>query len=116
MATPTRKPPTRKHLTRLYLDYIVSGEKIVEGRVRDGFWAKVRVGDRIIFFDSDEECLVEVVGLSYAPDFQTLYDMFGHELLPNVYNREDAAIIYSKWFKKKDIQDNGVVGVEIRVV
>lgn len=59
-----------------------------------------------------------VVRLIEAPNFQTLHQICGTKLLPDlpVDDHESAADIYRQWFTNNQVCYYGVVGVELERV
>lgn len=50
----------RKYLSQQWFDLIRDGIKTHEGRINDGFWKSLQVGDKFIFYNNDKEFCVEV--------------------------------------------------------
>ena len=106
----------RKNCTEPYLSQLISGDKIVEGRVNKGDWANLRIGQQIYLYSNDNSGVFEVVNLHLVHNFKQLYYRFGHKLLPLVDDAETAAKIYGQWFRDELIQNHHVIGVELKYI
>jgi len=64
-----------KHLSEPWFTLIKIGLKKVEGRLNDGVFAKMRPGDKILFFNTDfnfkREIIVTINSLNYYNNFKT---------------------------------------------
>ena len=115
-----------------YLDWIKSGKKRFEGRLRPKIleW-KLSIGKQMVFFDPkqpDSWVLVKITQLLTYPDFGIAFDHLGSQLIPD-RTRQQVVDLYNQLFHYPDehfvenypsqmIQDQGVVtiGFEIEEV
>lgn len=113
-----------------YLDWIKSGEKTYEGRLKSKIqeW-NLKIGQRINFYDkenSESWVLIEVISLPTFPDFGTAYDTLGSQLIPHKTKKE-VIKLYNNLFHYTDeeisdtepsqmIKDKGVVAFGLKVI
>lgn len=108
-------------LQRKYIDLILSGEKTVEGRINSGGFARVRVGERIKFFDKrnqNSSVICEVTGIGRYRSFR---EMLIHEgvtnMIPDAESLEEAESIYNRISSySQRAKQNGVLALRIKVV
>lgn len=87
-------------LGRPWLDLIISGEKRYEGRLNQGKWKGVVVGDSIDFYDSTGKASkvmqrVRVTSRSEYDTFKEAWVRYGSHLLPIPgLTSDDAEILY----------------------
>ncbi len=123
-----------KHLSEPFFSSIKAGEKDVEGRIDDGDWSKMNMGDVITFWRSNKELgfanalpediiKCKIIDIVEVASFEELYIMFGSRLLPNVNNVAEAINVYIKsaenpegLFTKVMEQTYGVVGFQLEVL
>lgn len=115
-----------------YLDWIKSGEKQYEGRLKSKIneW-NLRVGRCIKFFDKDNTdswVFSEIISLQTYTDFGTAFDTLGSKLIPGK-TRDEVVKLYNSLYHyhnenidelanspSKMITDNGVVIIGLRVI
>ena len=116
-----------------YLDWIKSGEKQFEGRLKTKIseW-KLDVGKEIKFFDQSNEnswVLCKITSLYIFSDFGTAFDELGSTLIPGK-TRDEVIKLYNDLFHYSDeiieeikegdsskmIQTNGVVAIGVEII
>lgn len=111
--------PGQRHMMRLQpgpFEQIKNGTKTIEMRLYDEKRAKIAVGDRIVFVQNatggELEC--EVTGLYRYPSFEELYRH--HDKGALGYAEEEPAdpADMLTYYDKSDIEQYGVVGIEIK--
>ena len=96
---------------------IKSGTKTIEMRLNDEKRQLIKVGDSIKFINrvTEEELTALVKGLYYYESFDELYKHF--DKISIGYDLEDDADPndMSQYYSNEDIENYGVVGIEIEV-
>ncbi|ARF11816.1 hypothetical protein Klosneuvirus_2_252 [Klosneuvirus KNV1] len=119
-----------KEIQQPYLDWIKSGEKVYEGRLKTKIeeWG-LKIGRRIKFYDKenpDSWVLIDVTSLPTFADFGTAYDVLGSELIPHK-TKNEVIKLYNDLFHNSDekindtepsqmIKDKGVIAFGMRVI
>jgi ASC-1-like (ASCH) protein len=111
------RPPLRMTLKPIYLRMIARGEKTWEGRLYRGAFARVRVGEEIVFFaHSGEEVRVRVEELKVSGTFDEMVGSVGFRaLVPNARSNEDAVQIYRSIYQLQD-RGCGCVAMRLKVL
>jgi ASC-1-like (ASCH) protein len=107
----------RKHLSQPWFTLIKNGSKQYEGRIYDGDWAKMKVGDTITFFNNDnnetKEYTVTISEIKKFGSFKEAINSVGLEkVLPTeIKNTVEQAIenIYYKYYKPEIEKKFGIV-------
>lgn len=93
------------------------GKKPVEGRKNSPFYQKIKVGDRIEFFEGSRSFFCEVVGINRYPSIE---DYLIHETmeraLPGIPYFAEGVLIYLAWNTREEIAKWGFLGIEVRVL
>ena len=81
--------------------------KMVEGRLNKGDFAKMNIGDFIIFTNNElgfqRKFIIEIKDISYYNNFQTYLENETLEnCLPGINNIEDGLNVYYKYYNKSD--------------
>lgn len=102
-----------------YLDWIKSGQKTFEGRLKSKIdeW-NLKIGMKIKFYDQDNKSLyviVQVTSLLIFSDFGEAYDNLKDKLIP-FKSRDEVIDLYNGLFDSKMIKDIGVVCIGFKVV
>lgn len=111
------------------LDYIISGDKTIEGRLCRGKFANYRPGDVVwlrrdqrddsgVLQDGDpRQVLVEVVGIRH---YRTFFAMVTTEdfkkVIPYANSPEQAAFEYGKYYSVDEQAKYGVLAIEFKVL
>lgn len=119
-----------KEIQQPYLDWIKSGEKVYEGRLKTKIqeWG-LKVGKRIKLYDKENQdswVLIEVTSLQTYSDFGVAYDVLGSELIP-YKTKKEVIKLYNDLFHNQDekfsdnepsqmIKDRGVVAIGMKVI
>ena len=111
---------TCKHISKPWLDYIISNKKIFEGRVNKGFWKDLKIGDTFTFSDDAKHIDVIVTSLKYFRDFGDAWFILQDKLIPteiyDVISMTDARNIYDQYFSREEINHFGVVAVGLNLI
>lgn len=97
-------------------ELIVSGNKKVEMRLNDEKRQKLNIGDLIIFTntESKEEIIVEVLDINSFKTFNDLYASYEKTVLGYAKNEMANPDDMLKYYTKEQIQNFGVLAIEIR--
>jgi ASC-1-like (ASCH) protein len=101
-----------KSIQQPWLNLIQSGIKKYEGRVYRDDWAKLQIGDTIIFHCNKLEVKTVVNELRRYTDFCAAFIDLGQLLVPGVgVTIYEVEQLYYQYFTKADIKKYGVVAV-----
>ena len=100
-----------------WLDWIETGVKKYEGRLNKGIFAKLHVGDIVIWYDriSGKEVKTEITELRYYVTFTDAFNKLGKNLvpIPNI-TPELVEKLYAQYFTKEDIEKYGVLTIGVK--
>ena len=106
----------RKHLSQPWFDLVFNGIKTHEGRINDGFWQKLQVGDEFVFWnESGGEFLVQVVDREEFSTFENAINKVGlQNILPPCSEQEmsvkdSVKKVYYEYFLPEQEIEHGVV-------
>lgn len=107
----------RKHLSQPWLGLIKTGQKTVEGRLKKKEWARMVPGDKITFFNDQEEVVVEVVQIKEYKSFVEMITQEGLEKvgIEAIDAQEAAEKVYSPIYQAEEEQKCGVLGIKLKV-
>lgn len=100
----------------LWLRYISTGEKKIEGRLNKGIFKYMKEGNHILFFSkhSTQKVLVKILGVSYYKTFREMLQVENiTDILPNIVNIDYGESIYRKYYSEELETENGVVAIKI---
>lgn len=94
---------------------IKNGTKKIEMRLNDEKRKNIKINDVIIFtnISTNEELIVNVVGLHYFNDFKELYNFFDKKYLGYSSDEPASYLDMTKYYDSDNIKKYGVVGIEI---
>lgn len=107
------------HKQEPWFSLIANREKSIEGRLKKGKYAKIKSGDCLIVFSSNDRDSIkaEVLAVRYYSSF---YDMLEHEemkkIIPGLDDIKTGVEIYRKFYSQDDEKQFGVVAIEIEIV
>jgi ASC-1-like (ASCH) protein len=115
---------TRKHLSNPWFSLIKEGTKIYEGRICEGYWSKIKIGDKITFYNEDgkdkESYNVEIEEISYYKSFKEGIEKVGLEkILPTQKDKNISTAIndvYYQYYTKESEEKYGIVLFKIKVI
>ncbi len=95
-----------------------SGRKTVEMRLNDEKRRSFRVGDIIVFVNSEtgEELRAEILNLDTHPDFYSLYLSYGKTEIGYLDGEEANPADMYEYYEKDKIEKYGVLAIKIRLV
>ena len=110
-------------------DYIISGDKMVEGRKNSPTYHDLKIGDFIVFQcnesnESNERSQkVKIIGLRKYETLENYIDTEGfNNVLPNIGNRSNAIRLYNSWTSEEDreclrlLYGYGFLAIELKIV
>jgi len=102
-----------KNVSEPWFSLIHCGMKRVEGRLNKGDFAKMNIGDFIIFTNNElgfeRKLQIKIKHISYYDSFETYLETETlEECLPTVYNIEDGLNVYYKYYNKSDEIEYGI--------
>jgi ASC-1-like (ASCH) protein len=99
-----------------WFDFIVSGKKIIEGRLNKGIFKNLRKGDMVIWQESGAKNFVytRVVQKNQQKTFGDLIENVGiQNILPSKTTLDDGIAVYRQYYSEKDEEAHEVVGIYI---
>jgi ASC-1-like (ASCH) protein len=96
-----------KNLSEPWFSLMKLGMKSVEGRLNKGDFAKMNIGDSIIFTNNElgfeRKFKIEIKNISYYDNFRIyLENETIEKCLPGIDNIEDGINVYYKYYNKSD--------------
>lgn len=106
----------KNHRSEPYFTFLKNGQKTIEGRVKEGKYAKILPGDLIDVFNNEETDLVKVV-VKRVADYASIKEMLTIEpiekVLPDVETVDQGVEVYRKFYTPEEEQRYGVVAIEV---
>lgn len=107
----------RKTVRRRWFDLIVSGRKVVEGRIKCGFWESVAAGT---VFELESEGQVQLLRVAVVKPYPSFRELLEKEtlarVLPGVSDVDEGEAIYREFYPAELEAEHGVVAVEVALV
>jgi ASC-1-like (ASCH) protein len=109
------------HVEALWFDYLFKGIKTVEGRLKRGKYAGMKVGDIVWFADDKIEMApkfaLSIVALRLYPSFEEMLEVEGiGKALPGIKSIEEGSAIYERFYSKSAQNECGVIAIEVGFV
>ena len=94
---------------------IEKGEKTIEGRLHEGRYAELKVGDKIAIFPETTPFFIvkTIVNLHIYDSFSSLLERHLAQTLPGVRDVASGVEVYRQFYKQDEERRYGVVGIEI---
>jgi ASC-1-like (ASCH) protein len=114
-----------KHLSQPWFQLVKTGRKSHEGRINNGFWGNLKVGDQFVFFNDDsshDEFCVEVEERLEFLTFENAINEIGLEnVLPSCFDegmsvKESVESVYYKYFKREEEASCGIVMLKFKIM
>ena len=106
------------HLPISTLERIASGSKQIESRINDAKRRTFAAGDKIIFIDNDDESRRITAAITALHHYPTFAELFAsHDIA--LFGEPDHATALAKireFYSEEDEKENGVVGIEVKIV
>lgn len=113
----------KKHLSQPWFDYVQNGIKTVEGRLDRGDFAKLQLGDEILFYNDDndsisnisfyQEILCHVLKIIKYRSFKELLEQEGVRNVIPGRNLDEAIRIYRMIYNEEDEMEYGVLAIHM---
>lgn len=101
-------------LAERWFEAMVSGKKVVEGRVRRGRFAELAVGDRVVWVNRNRGLRSTIVGLTEYPSFERYLLQEGlKRTLPGTETLDQGQAVYYEFYTKQQEAEFGVVAIEL---
>ena len=106
------------HLREHPFYMIKSGKKDIEIRLYDEKRKKIQKGDTIEFsnVETGQTIKTEVVDLHVCKDFASIYNNFDKTRLGYLENEEASPEDMQKYYSLEEINQFGVVGIELKLI
>ena len=110
----------KKNVQDPWFSYIRCNLKTVEGRLRRGDFAKMRVGDIIDFVEDslgfERKTTKVILGINYYDTLSDYLEKEGLEkCLPGITTKEAAFKEYNKYYTQDEIREYGIVALILRI-
>ena len=117
-------PQFSKHLSEPWFTHIKNGTKTAEGRLNNGVFAQMQVGDVVEWYNNSnkqiKKCLTRITHINH---YRTFYDMIRAERLMHTLPERNIRTIqqgvddvYYKYYSPEDEKKYGVVAIQIEVI
>ena len=99
------------------LNNIISGHKIIEGRLHNGLFKNLNLGESIIFSCKSKKCLVKIINIMRFNNFNELLSKYNiHNVLPGISTITEGVEHYNNIYSRKKILDCGVLAIHIKLI
>ena len=109
-----------KHLSEPWFSLVSLKLKTVEGRINDGFFKEIKIGDTICWENSDFKQRHTSTIITKKIPYKTFADYLNAEglekCLPGMPSLEHGLSVYYKYFKKENEEKYGVVALHLKYV
>ena len=96
---------------------ILSGKKIIEGRINKGFFKNLKVNDILQLSCRSKNCKIKIINIIKCNNFNDLLSNYClNDILPDVQSIEEGLILYNSIYSKEKEYKYGVLGIHIEVV
>jgi len=104
----------RKHLSEPWFSLVKERRKIIEGRLYKDSWEELKVGDRIQWFNGNQEhisIVKDIKKLSSFKDILTYYEL--NNVLPGISSIESGLLEYRVFYSEQDEVKYGVIAITL---
>ncbi len=110
-----KKSMMRKHVSEPWYSRLVSGEKVIEGRLGKAEFRLLRPGDRIVFWNGDQEHAFTVLRTIPYRSFREMLMGEGLDrVLPGIHSVDEGVALYRQFYSPMDEGAFGVLAIEIQ--
>ena len=96
---------------------IISGRKLIEGRLNKGIFSKLKSDDILILSSNKDSCKIKIINIINCNNFNELFSCCDlNKILPDKTSVKDGIKHYNNIYKNKDIQKYGVLGIVIKLI
>ncbi|MFO7807444.1 MAG: ASCH domain-containing protein [Candidatus Moraniibacteriota bacterium] len=94
-----------------YYDYIINGQKTIEGRLNKGKFSLMQIGDHLLI---NNEFKCKIKRKTNYKSFQSMIESEGvKSVVPDKKGIQEATNVYYNFFTKEQEQKFGVVAIKI---
>lgn len=105
------------HCEEPWFSYIRQGIKPVEGRKATHTYKNIKAGDKIKFFQGQENFMAEVTEVrKYDSIEKYLEDVTPEKALPGTKTIEEGLEIYYQWSSEEKIRQYGFLGIFVKPI
>jgi ASC-1-like (ASCH) protein len=109
----------KNHRQEPYFTYLKNGQKTIEGRIRKGKYAEIKVGDHIMVNNTEETEVVKTEVID-TRNYHSIKEMLEKEeikkLLPDAETVDEGIKIYSKFYNLDQEKEYGLVAIEVKLI
>ncbi|MCX6728497.1 MAG: ASCH domain-containing protein [Candidatus Saccharibacteria bacterium] len=109
----------KNHRAEPYFTFLKNGQKTIEGRVRKGKYAQIKVGDYIEVYNNEETSRVNV-RVKRVTAYPSILEMLENEelkkLLPDIDTIYKGVKLYGKFYSPQQELEFGMVAIEIELI
>ena len=103
-----------KHCDNPWFDLIKSGKKKVEGRLANGCWKEIKIGEYMTFYNEQQKVCRRVTDKVFYETFEGMLIYEGiSNVLPGIFDIGKGVKVYRKYFSEDDEKAYGVVAVHL---
>ena len=108
---------TRFNLSDEWFEFVRSGIKTVEGRMKTERFINLKVGDIIEFYNDNENINVYVKKITEYKNFRKmlLFETLP-KVLPGVNSINNGVKIYNDIYKDENIESHNVIAIEFKLI
>lgn len=116
------EPNYIEHLSEPWFSLILLGLKTVEGRKNKGKFKDMKIGETIMWTNSDfmeRKVMTRIIGKDEYPTFEKYLEIEGlDKCLPGMekFGLEHGLSVYFKYYTKEDEKNYGVVAIKIELI
>lgn len=109
-----------KHLSEPWFSLVTLKLKTIEGRINDGFFKKIKIGDTICWGNSDFKSRNTSTIITKKILYKTFTDYLNTEglqkCLPGMPSLDHGLSVYSKYYTKENEEKFGVIALHLKYV
>jgi ASC-1-like (ASCH) protein len=110
-----------EHLSEPWFSLISLGLKTVEGRLNDGIFQALQIGDSLTFYNDDFSfkrfVTIEITEKNFYSTFKDYLETESLErCLPSIEDISKGILVYRKYYSESEEKDKGVVALKIKVL
>lgn len=99
------------------LNNIISGKKLIEGRLNKGLFKNLKVNELITLSCKSKSCKVKIINIIKCNNFNDLLSNYNlNDILPDARNIAEGLEIYNKIYTIEKEYKFGVLGLYIEVI
>lgn len=96
-----------------YLSFILNGQKIIEGRLNNGKFKNLKIGDILLIGPKEEKFYIEKISI-----YESFKDMLSkegiHNVVPDKNSIEEAVEVYYNFYTREQEKEFGVLAIKIK--